>query len=207
MKLSRRTVLRGAGVTMALPWLESLSAFAATTSSSPFPKRFAVLFMGNGVNENHWGATGSGDEMTLSPEPVAARAAEEEGQRHQRALQQALDRPGHSSGANRKPALGRAHHKGPGHPRRHHRRPDDRQPRRPGNAAAQHRARVRAADDRLPRDELLDGVQLAHLVAERRLAGAERGVPGAGVRHAVREPRQRPQSQHPRSRQGKRRDS
>src|SRR5918994_276619 len=66
MKLSRRTVLRGAGVTMALPWLESLSAFAATPSSSPFPKRFAVLFMGNGVNENHWGATGSGDDMKLS---------------------------------------------------------------------------------------------------------------------------------------------
>ena len=50
---------------MALPWLESMSAFAAT-SSSPFPKRFAVLFMGNGVNENHWGATGSGDDMKLS---------------------------------------------------------------------------------------------------------------------------------------------
>src|SRR5688572_8106948 len=65
MKLSRRTVLRGAGVTMALPWLESMSAFAATPGS-PFPKRFAVLFMGNGVNENHWGATGSGDDMKLS---------------------------------------------------------------------------------------------------------------------------------------------
>jgi hypothetical protein len=66
MKLSRRTVLRGAGVTMALPWLESVSAFAQTAASSPFPKRFAVLFMGNGVNENHWGATGSGDDMKLS---------------------------------------------------------------------------------------------------------------------------------------------
>ena len=65
MKLTRRTVLRGAGVTMALPWLESLSAFAATPGTV-FPKRFAVLFMGNGVNENHWGATGSGDEMKLS---------------------------------------------------------------------------------------------------------------------------------------------
>ena len=50
---------------MALPWLESLSAFAATPSNA-FPKRFAVLFMGNGVNENHWGAVGSGAEMTLA---------------------------------------------------------------------------------------------------------------------------------------------
>ncbi|MEO8597128.1 MAG: DUF1552 domain-containing protein [Candidatus Solibacter sp.] len=65
-RISRRTVLRGAGVTMALPWLESLPAFADTTAPGTFPKRFAVLFMGNGVNEDHWGSEGSGAEMTLS---------------------------------------------------------------------------------------------------------------------------------------------
>ena len=65
-RISRRTVLQGAGVTMALPWLESLSAFAATTTPSAFPKRFAVLFMGNGINEDHWSAEGSGAEMKLS---------------------------------------------------------------------------------------------------------------------------------------------
>src|SRR5690349_22842518 len=64
--LSRRTVLRGAGVAMGLPWLESLSAFADTGAPAAFPKRFAVLFMGNGVNEDHWGSEGSGAEMTLS---------------------------------------------------------------------------------------------------------------------------------------------
>jgi hypothetical protein len=64
-RISRRTVLRGAGVTMALPWLESLPAFADTTSPAAFPKRFAVLFMGNGVNEEHWSAEGSGAEMKL----------------------------------------------------------------------------------------------------------------------------------------------
>jgi hypothetical protein len=62
--ISRRTILRGAGVAMGLPWLESL-AFA-DTAASPYPKRFAVLFMGNGVNEEHWDATGSGAEMKLS---------------------------------------------------------------------------------------------------------------------------------------------
>src|SRR5947209_7201052 len=61
-KISRRKVLAGAGVSMALPWLESLPAFAEATP----PKRFAVLFMGNGVNEDHWGAEGSGADMTLS---------------------------------------------------------------------------------------------------------------------------------------------
>ena len=65
-KIHRRTVLRGVGVTMCLPWLESVSAFAATPAGAAFPKRFAVLFMGNGVNENHWGAEGSGSAMTLS---------------------------------------------------------------------------------------------------------------------------------------------
>src|SRR5690242_17963843 len=65
--ISRRTVLRGAGVTMALPWIESLPCFAdSAPSPATYPKRFAVLFMGNGVNEEHWGAEGSGAEMKLS---------------------------------------------------------------------------------------------------------------------------------------------
>jgi hypothetical protein len=67
--MSRRTVLRGVGVTMALPWLESLPAWRAPLEAArapgPFPKRFAVLFMGNGVNGNHWWAKGSGSEMLL----------------------------------------------------------------------------------------------------------------------------------------------
>jgi hypothetical protein len=56
---SRRTLLRGVGVTMTLPWLESL-AWGDT-----FPKRFGVFFMGCGINGNHWWAKGSGDEMKL----------------------------------------------------------------------------------------------------------------------------------------------
>jgi len=68
--ISRRTVLRGVGVTMALPWLESLpvwgSPVATDGTSGPFPKRFGVLFMGNGINGNHWWARGSGAGMTLS---------------------------------------------------------------------------------------------------------------------------------------------
>jgi len=63
-RISRRTVLRGAGVTVALPWLESLNAWGAPTEE--FPKRFAVLFMGNGVNEDHWSSEGSGAAMQLS---------------------------------------------------------------------------------------------------------------------------------------------
>ncbi len=51
---------------MALPWLESFSALAENRSAEAFPKRFAVLFMGNGINEDHWSASGAGAEMKLS---------------------------------------------------------------------------------------------------------------------------------------------
>jgi len=79
--IPRRTFLRGVGVTMALPWLESLNvlgdttpAAAGSTAAAPaFPKRFAVMFMGNGVSPNNWSATGTGADMQLSKtlEPLA----------------------------------------------------------------------------------------------------------------------------------------
>src|SRR2546421_1770979 len=65
-RISRRTVLRGAGCTMALPWLESLYALADTPAPSAFPKRFGVVFLGNGINEDHWSAEGEGAAMKLS---------------------------------------------------------------------------------------------------------------------------------------------
>ena len=65
---TRRTALLGAGVTMALPWMESLRAGddQSSTENPVFPKRFAALFMGNGINADHWWAKGAGDEMELS---------------------------------------------------------------------------------------------------------------------------------------------
>jgi hypothetical protein len=65
-RVSRRAILRGAGCAMALPWLESFAAKASTASSEAFPKRFAVVFLGCGVNEDHWGCEGAGPEMKLS---------------------------------------------------------------------------------------------------------------------------------------------
>jgi len=65
-RISRRAILRGAGVSMALPWLPSLSAWADSNTPAPFPKRFGVMFMGCGINEDHWKAEGSGESMTLS---------------------------------------------------------------------------------------------------------------------------------------------
>src|SRR5262245_35732879 len=65
-RISRRAILRSAGVTLALPWLESFAAKAAPAGAEAFPKRFGVVFLGCGVNEDHWGAEGSGPEMKLS---------------------------------------------------------------------------------------------------------------------------------------------
>ena len=68
-KQARRTFLRGAGVTMALPWLESLSGFgipSASAATPPSPQRFAVLFMGTGISPGRWWAKGEGAGMELS---------------------------------------------------------------------------------------------------------------------------------------------
>lgn len=59
-QFSRRTFLRGLGVTMALPWLESRSVWgdvaAAATPGADAPVRLAVLFAGNGFHTKEWWA-------------------------------------------------------------------------------------------------------------------------------------------------------
>src|SRR5215471_19363037 len=65
-KLSRRTVLRGVGVAVALPWLEAFPLAARGAEANAHPKRFAALFMGNGISPKNWSAKGSGAEMELS---------------------------------------------------------------------------------------------------------------------------------------------
>ena len=68
-RTSRRTFLRGVGVTMALPWLESVPVWGFTPmvgdAAAPIPKRFAALFMGCGVNPVEWWAKGEGSGMEL----------------------------------------------------------------------------------------------------------------------------------------------
>ncbi|MCA9138397.1 MAG: DUF1552 domain-containing protein, partial [Planctomycetales bacterium] len=47
-KLARRTVLRGSGVAMALPWLSAMQAVAAT-NPGPHPRRFVSVSIGLGL--------------------------------------------------------------------------------------------------------------------------------------------------------------
>ncbi|MBM3810294.1 MAG: DUF1552 domain-containing protein [Acidimicrobiia bacterium] len=59
--ISRRTLLRGVGVSLGLPWLEAL---ASTPEAAPI--RMGMLYMPNGVNTNHWTPEGTGRGFTLS---------------------------------------------------------------------------------------------------------------------------------------------
>jgi hypothetical protein len=66
--ISRRTFLRGVGVTMALPWLESLPVWGddrPKNNPSEPPVRFACLFAGNGFHSKEWWARGAGKDMQL----------------------------------------------------------------------------------------------------------------------------------------------
>jgi hypothetical protein len=73
--ISRRTLLRGMGVGLGLPWLEAMIPSSARAASSvpASPVRLAVLYMPNGVNTAKWIPKGSGRDYTLSPtlEPLS----------------------------------------------------------------------------------------------------------------------------------------
>ena len=69
--VSRRHFLRGMGVALALPWMESLPLFGQVTSSAAKantpPVRLGIVYFSNGVEPAHWWATGSGGAMELGP--------------------------------------------------------------------------------------------------------------------------------------------
>ena len=65
---SRRVFLRGAGVALALPWMESTPLFAsgvsAAEASAP-PLRLGIVYFSNGVEPIHWWAKGAGAAMEM----------------------------------------------------------------------------------------------------------------------------------------------
>jgi hypothetical protein len=74
--IGRRTMLRGMGVALGLPWLEAMIPSSARAASAlpKSPVRLAVLYMPNGVNVSKWTPAGSGHNYALSPtlEPLSA---------------------------------------------------------------------------------------------------------------------------------------
>ena len=73
MHPSRRHFLRGLGVALALPWMESLPLFAhapaagAVKAANAPPLRLGIVYFSNGVEPAHWWAKGQGATMELGP--------------------------------------------------------------------------------------------------------------------------------------------
>src|SRR5690348_10722962 len=80
-EFSRRTILKGIGVSMCLPWLEAMArpawadgkSEAAPNAAGGPPVRLAALYMPNGVNPKAWLHEGKDADWKLSPilEPLA----------------------------------------------------------------------------------------------------------------------------------------
>lgn len=71
--ISRRTVLRGLGATIALPWLEAMAPRAfSTEAAAEVPRRAAFLYVPNGVSMAHWKpkAAGTDFELPATLEPL-----------------------------------------------------------------------------------------------------------------------------------------
>jgi hypothetical protein len=68
-ELSRRTMLRGLGVSIALPWMESSRVWGDVTAgkkdASQAPTRMAILFAGCGFHKNEWWVKGQGKSLKL----------------------------------------------------------------------------------------------------------------------------------------------
>jgi hypothetical protein len=75
--LPRRTVLRGACVTLALPFLDAMRPRVAT-AQAVMPKRFVVFFSANGTIKDQWQPSGTETSFTLSPilAPLAGHEAD-----------------------------------------------------------------------------------------------------------------------------------
>ncbi len=74
MSISRRTVLRGLGVTLALPLLESMgtSPVLGAATPSPSPRRLAWLYVPNGIHMEAWtpSKVGALDELPPILKPL-----------------------------------------------------------------------------------------------------------------------------------------
>ena len=73
-KISRRTILKGLGAAIALPYLDAMLPLSATAASpNAFPKRMAFLYVPNGIHMQDWKpeVTGTAFELTPTLKPLA----------------------------------------------------------------------------------------------------------------------------------------
>src|SRR5687767_1103893 len=73
--IPRRTFLRGAGATIALPFLDAMfPALASAAQRAQAASRFSIIFAPNGMNMKDWTPATTGKSFKLSPtlEPLSA---------------------------------------------------------------------------------------------------------------------------------------
>ena len=95
--LSRRTFLRGAGVTVGLPLLDAMIpawTALAQTAASPKP-HMGFMYLPHGAIMDQWTPVAEGNELRADADPQAVRAVPEAADDRQRAGEQA--------GASRRP--------------------------------------------------------------------------------------------------------
>src|SRR5581483_80534 len=65
--VSRRVLLKGLGLSMSLPWLEAAHLWGGEFAGSAgrAPKRFACMFIGDGISPPLWWSKGDGAAMEL----------------------------------------------------------------------------------------------------------------------------------------------
>jgi hypothetical protein len=64
-KWTRRQVLKGAGIALSVPWLETFAAKKAHAAGEV--KRYLSVYFPNGTANTYWKPGGQGTSMTLSP--------------------------------------------------------------------------------------------------------------------------------------------
>jgi hypothetical protein len=66
-KWTRRQVLKGAGVALSVPWLETFEMKKAQAATAPVRRYMSVYWPNGTADGNLWGASGTGASMTLAP--------------------------------------------------------------------------------------------------------------------------------------------
>ena len=66
LTISRRSLLRGFGASLALPWLEGMVPCFARSSDEIAPRRVAFLYVPNGVSMKHWRPSNLGTDFDYS---------------------------------------------------------------------------------------------------------------------------------------------
>ena len=71
--ISRRTILRGLGTAVALPWLEAMTPLTRAVEVATAPRRLAFFYVPNGVHMPHWtpGKVGALGELPAILRPLA----------------------------------------------------------------------------------------------------------------------------------------